>query len=69
MRFKITKNTVTSKELICFNSDKDFEDYAVCPCATLDLHGQYTDNYQQAVNEGAKFIIIFLSFLRAKFGG
>lgn len=56
---KSTKNTVTPKELICFNSDKDFEDYAVCPCATLDLHGQYTDNYQQAVNEGAKFIIMY----------
>ena len=37
MPFKITKNIVTPKELICFNSDKDFEDYAVCPCATLDL--------------------------------
>ena len=57
MPLKITKNTVTPKELICFNSDKDFEDYAVCPCATLDLHGQYTDNYLQAVDEGAKFII------------
>ena len=55
MPFKITNN----KELICFNSDKDFEDYAVCPCATLDLHGQYTDNYQQAVNKGAKFIIMY----------
>jgi hypothetical protein len=55
MPFKITKN----KELICFNSDKDFEDYAVCPCATLDLHGQYSDNYLQAVDEGAKFIIMY----------
>ena len=59
MPFKITKNTVTPKELICFNSDKDFEDYAVCPCATLDLHGQYTDNYLQAVDEGAEFIIMY----------
>ena len=59
MPFKITKNTETPKELICFNSDKDFEDYAVCPCATLDLHGQYSDNYQQAVKEGAKFIIMY----------
>ena len=59
MPFKITKNTVTLKELICFNSDKDFEDYAVCPCATLDLHGQYTDNYLQAVDEDAKFIIMY----------
>ena len=55
MPFKITKN----KELICFNSDKDFEDYAVCPCATLDLHGQYTDNYLQAVDEDAEFIIMY----------
>lgn len=59
MPFKITKNTVTPKELICFNSDKDFEDYAVCPCATLDLHGQYTDNYLQAVKESAEFIIMY----------
>lgn len=55
MPFKITNK----KELICFNSDKDFEDYAVCPCATLDLHGQYSDNYLQAVYEGAKFIIMY----------
>ena len=55
MPFKITKN----KELICFNSDKDFEDYAVCPCATLDLHGQYSDNYQQAVADDAEFIIMY----------
>ena len=59
MSIKITKNTVTPKELICFNSDKDFEDYAVCPCATLDLHGQYSDNYLQAVDEGAEFIIMY----------
>ena len=60
MPFKITKNTVIPNlELICFNLDKDFEDYAVCPCATLDLHGQYTDNYLQAVDEGAKFIIMY----------
>lgn len=59
MPFKITKNTVTPEELICFNSDKDFEDYAVCPCATLDLQGQYSDNYLQAVDEGAKFIIMY----------
>ena len=59
MPFKIAKNTVTPEELICFNSDKDFEDYAVCPCATLDLQGQYSDNYLQAVDEGAKFIIMY----------
>lgn len=55
MPFKITNK----KELICFNSDKDFEDYAVCPCATLDLQGQYSDNYLKAVEEGAKFIIMY----------
>lgn len=62
MSLKSTKKTVTPKELICFNSDKDFEDYAVCPCATLDLHGQYTDNYLQAVNEGTEFIIMYGAF-------
>ena len=36
MPFKITKN----KELICFNSDKDFEDYKM-PVVMPKIHTYY----------------------------
>ena len=66
MAFKITKEIKLDKTkyLMFFETDKDFEDFAVQPYAKLDesLCGEYTDLYKKAIEMGVKFVIMKGSF-------
>ena len=53
------------KDIIYFDSDKEFEDFCIAPYAvvkrsadgTLFVEGQYSDMYKKYIEEGKTFII------------
>ena len=47
-------------EIICFESDKEFEDWAVAPYATIvgrTCKGDYSDAYKEAIRQGKELAI------------
>lgn len=66
MALKIRKSVkdISLPEIIYFESDKEFEDWAVAPYATIaetdegkELKGDYSDAYKEAIQQGKYFYI------------